>query len=272
MCVPQNAYQLVRPLVDRRQSQGSFLHTSIHLHSKGKGDSDRYAFSFWINITDMVFIYRCFFPLADLVHSGGLNWDFLTTLKMNGCQEQCATEHHNLHPIDLLTYHNHFAQLSRLSKRQWILDYLNTHSSRDTSSGEPVTVYLIGGKPVCQSLWVATLGFSSSLFYDVRKMFRNGHVRIAKEIQRAPLQRTSEAIAWMDTFFNLIGDHMPHRTAVHLPSSLSKSAVYQRMVVDMTGRCKDSIVSLPQFFKVWDEHFHHVTIPKVQSYVSNAIL
>ena len=204
-----------------------------------------------------------FFILTDCIQSGGLSWDFLTTLKINGCQEQCATEQHHLHPIDILSYHNHFTQLPRPARRQWVLDYLNTHSSHDTSSGEPVTIYLIGGKPVCRPLWIATLGISNSLYYEVRKLFQNGHVRITKEIQRAPLQRTSEAIAWMDTFFNLIGDHMPHRIAVHLPSSLSKSAVYQRMVAEMTGRSKDSIISLPQFFKVWDEHFRQVTIPKV---------
>ena len=141
---------------------------------------------------------RCFFfILTDFIQSGGLSWDFLTTLKINGCQEQCATEQHHLHPIDILSYHNHFTPLPRPARRQWVLDYLNTHSSHDTSSGEPVTIYLIGGKPVGQPLWIATLGISNSLYYEVRKLFQNGHVRITKEIQRTPLQRNG-ATAYFD--------------------------------------------------------------------------
>ena len=103
-----------------------------------------------------------FFHSYRFIQSGGLSWDFLTTLKINSCQEQCATEQHHLHPIDILSYHNHFTQLPRPARCQWVLDYLNTHSSHDTSSGEPVTIYLIGGKPVCQPLWIATLDIPTS--------------------------------------------------------------------------------------------------------------
>ena len=77
------------------------------------------------------------------------------------------------------------------------------------------------------------------------------------------LQRTSEAIAWMEHYFSLVGDHMPHRMGIHLPSSLTKTAIYQRLVSDMKARDRPSVVSQAQFFKLWEDHYSNVTIPKV---------
>jgi hypothetical protein len=67
----------------------------------------------------------------------------------------------------------------------------------------------------------------------------------------------------MTYFFNLIGDHLPHRMGIHLPSNLTKVAVYQRLVDDMRARHKPSIISQSQFFRIWDEKFGNVSIPKV---------
>ena len=184
-------------------------------------------------------------------------------LHMDGCQGACAIKKHCLLPTDILIYHEHFNCLPRSARRQWILDYLNTHSSINTTTNEAATVFLICGKSVCQSLWLATLGISTSVFYEVQWLFLDGSKKLNQEVHRTPQIRTSEAIAWMDCFFTLVGDQLPHRMAVHLPSSLTKSGVYQRLVADMKQREKPAIVSQPQFFRLWDEHFQHVSIPKV---------
>ena len=123
----------------------------------------------------------------------------------------------------------------------------------------------------------------------MKKCFLKGQVKIQHEVQRRPLQvlsipppstwstcnphchikylpgtqRTTEATAWMVNFFNLIGDHMPHQMGIHLPSSLTKLSVYQRMQSDMQSRGKASIISKAHFFKLWDEQFSNVKIPKV---------
>ena len=190
-------------------------------------------------------------------------WDFLTVLHMDGCQGACAFEKHCLLPTDILIYHEHFDALPKSARRQWILDYLNTHSSVNTTTSEATTVFLICGKSVCQSLWLATLGISTSVFYEVRRLFLDGSKKLNQEVHRTPQIRTSEAIAWMDCFFTLVGDQLPHSMAIYLPSSLTKSGVYQRLAADMRQRDKPAIVSQPQFFRLWDEHFQHVSIPKV---------
>ena len=56
---------------------------------------------------------------------------------------------------------------------------------------------------------------------------------------------------------------MPHRMIVHLPSNLSKLSVYNRMACDMRSRGLEHIVCQSQFFRLWDEHFAYVSIPKV---------
>lgn len=50
---------------------------------------------------------------------------------------------------------------------------------------------------------------------------------------------------------------------IHLPSNLTKVGIYQRMDTDMQHRKLGNITSQSNFFKIWDEHFPEVVIPKV---------
>lgn len=61
---------------------------------------------------------------------------------------------------------------------------------------------------------------------------------------------------------------MPHKTALHLPSMLTVKAVYERMQLDL-----GQTVSQAQFYKLWNQHFPHVTIPPVSytAYQSDAM-
>jgi len=78
--------------------------------------------------------------------------------------------------------------------------------------------YFICGKRVCFQLWIKTPGISQSHFYNVQSLFLKGHKCIIQQVARTPLQKTSEAVAWMDSFFTYIGDRMPDRSTIHLLS------------------------------------------------------
>lgn len=182
-------------------------------------------------------------------------------VNMNGCGEKCAVAKHYLSPTDILRYHGHFTGLSSVAKKQWLLDYFIM-----TSSGEAehmATPLLICGKSVCLPLWLATLGISQSHYFRVRSLFLQGHKQILSHVQRTPTLRTNEAMAWMDNFFSLMGERMPDRATVHLPSCLSKLSIYTRMECELKARRREKVVSQSQFFEIWKAHFHHVTIPKV---------
>ena len=190
-----------------------------------------------------------------------MKWDFLEVANMNGCGERCAVTKHFLYPTDILRYHEHFTSLPQMTRKQWLLDYFIM-----TSSGEPEgldTPLLICGKSVCLPLWLNTLGISQSYFYSVRTLFLQGHKQILSQAQRTPTVKTNEAVAWMDNFVSLMGDKMPDRATIHLPSCLSKLSVYHRMASDLKERGRSQVVSQSQFFEIWKTRFHHVTIPKV---------
>lgn len=53
---------------------------------------------------------------------------------------------------------------------------------------------------------------------------------------------------------------MPHKQALHLPSMLTAKAVYERMQLDLV-----QTISQAQFYKLWSQHFPHVTIPAVSA-------
>ena len=181
---------------------------------------------------------------------------------MNGCGERCAATKHFLSPTDILRYHEHFSGLPQMAKKQWILDYFIMTSSGEAEHFD--TPLLICGKSVCQPLWLSTLGISQSHFYSVRTLFLQGHKQILSQPQCTPTVRTNEAVAWMDNFVSLMGDKMPDRATIHLPSCLSKLSVYHRMASDLKQRGRSKVVCQSQFFEIWKTHFHHVTIPKVR--------
>ena len=102
---------------------------------------------------------------------------------------------------------------------------------------------------MCPKVWIATLGISPTSFYSIHKLFISGTVRVFAKPNRQPLQKTYEALAWMQQYFSLIGDHMPHRMMmIHLPSCLSKVSVYKRMVSEFQSCQKGQFISKSQFF------------------------
>ena len=60
-----------------------------------------------------------------------------------------------------------------------------------------------------------------------------------------------------------VGDHMPDKIAIHLPSMLSRKSVYERMKQER-AECA-SLVSQSQFYALWSQNYPRVTIPAVSS-------
>lgn len=83
--------------------------------------------------------------------------------------------------------------------------------------------------------------------------------------RRRPAGRTQDAHAWMQRYFNLLGDHMPHNNHIHLPSWDTQKCVYARYKDDMLlqGYMENDIVALRTFYRIWTEDFSNVVIPEV---------
>lgn len=79
------------------------------------------------------------------------------------------------------------------------------------------------------------------------------------------LLHTCRCMHLNDSFLSSrIGDHLPDRLAIHLPSSLTMKGVYERMSEEMASNTC-SVISRPQFYNLWKEYFPHITIPTVRN-------
>ena len=184
-------------------------------------------------------------------------WD--TVVAINDCQASCALTCHHLSEVDVWITHQRFRHLGHLNQRRWVLDYLHTNTCRDTNE----TKFCLCGKPVCLRVWLAVLGLSKSRFYEIRKSYKDGSLAIEKvSVPTKRRSKTYEAISWMTRYFRQVGDQLPDRMAVHLPSFLTSSAIYERMKEDFDAG-GHSLISRSHFCSLWKSEFSHVSIPKV---------
>ena len=99
-------------------------------------------------------------------------------------------------------------------------------------------------------------------------------------ISLSPLKRIkarstkyTTAYAWMDRFFNRIGDKMPHQQKIHLPHFMSRKMVYDLLVQDIMGQgfSRQDIISGSHFYALWRDKFQFCTIPKVRLFLLKTV-
>jgi hypothetical protein len=72
---------------------------------------------------------------------------------------------------------------------------------------------------------------------------------------------------WMERYFNLIGDKLPDKDQIHLPSWDKQKDIYQRYKTDMIdkGIPEDQLVVLSTLYRMWRDDFSNVHIPVVSN-------
>lgn len=179
---------------------------------------------------------------------------------LDGCSTKCAKAVHHLSETDIWMTYQRFTTLSNFQQRQWILNYFHSNSTLE----EKETTFMVSGKCVCLAVWLGTLSLSRTRYYEVRKAFCSGVVSFERIHSPTTVHRPKsyKAIAWMQSYFHQIGDQMPDRMAIHLPSFLNNTLVYNRFKEDCEER-REEIISQTQFLSLWKAEFPHVSIPKV---------
>lgn len=66
----------------------------------------------------------------------------------------------------------------------------------------------------------------------------------------------------MSNYFETVGDRMPDRMAIYLPSFWTNVNVYKRMAEELESRGQE-VISQSHFYDLWQSEFSYVTIPKV---------
>ena len=101
-------------------------------------------------------------------------------------------------------------------------------------------------------------------FRRIYEKFQKGAVNI--EHGRLGVQRltekTKDCIAWLEFFINCVGQHQPDQKTIHLPSCFTLLSIYKQMVQEHDSLSIAS-VGLSQFYRIFNQYFPHVSIPKV---------
>lgn len=191
-------------------------------------------------------------------------------MELNGCAEACATNVHGLSEVDVLQAHARFcSKSSNQEKRQWLFDYCATHCPLNNFGEKDPSrmTFVLSGREVCQSLWLATLSVSPSRFYEIRKEFLSGgQSLLSKRKSRSPSPKTLQAIAWMTSYFEKIGDKRPDKDGIYLPTCLTVKFMYYHMIESLYKDNEEDAICFSQFNYLYRAEFPNVSIPKVNSY------
>ena len=180
------------------------------------------------------------------------------------CQQGCLKY---LSPVEARQAREHFTSKTAEEQRQYLLDCASV-STLSTSSGIPkLTSFTLFGKNVCKKAFALVLDCSTRRLDRVAALLREGVTKISHRNvgQLRQTSKTADAIAWMDSYFRMIGKHLPDCDRIHLPSFLAKRDVYERMVAELreNGLSEGDIISLSTFYSVWESNFAKVMIPEV---------
>jgi len=152
-----------------------------------------------------------------------------------------------------------YYKMTEIMQTQKVLDYMRDHCRDDKS-----ILYTIAGQEVCETCYRMTLGIRYNRYMSIKAKFLGGaviaeHGRVGRGSYSSA---TIRVVSWLRMFFHKVGDNMPVKKEVHLPSCLTKGDVYALAVDDLSQGglecCKIST-----FYQIWKQEFPHVKIPKV---------
>ena len=192
-------------------------------------------------------------------------WQVFTVIEMDGCDDRCATRVHELTEFEIIQSHAGFSSKTSYQQRQWLFDYFASHCPlNEVGTKDPNNMsFVLCGKEVCQPVWLAAFSISQSRFYEVRKEFLSGQSEAGERRSRSLSAKSQQAIAWMASYFDRVGDKRPDKEGIYLPSCLTERSIYNYMVETLYRGNEEEAVCFSQFNKLYRNHFPNVTIPKV---------
>ncbi|KXJ06166.1 hypothetical protein AC249_AIPGENE6286, partial [Exaiptasia diaphana] len=186
--------------------------------------------------------------------------EILWLLSVPCCKERCL---HHFSICDIQQCEVNLKDRKQTDQRNYLLDFLHQHGKLDDSGEYYEVEFVFKGKHVCREAWLLAHNVSKSSFRRVMAKFKEGAVQVehGNKGRRTVRDKTGQCIAWLEYFFKTIGDFQPTSNAIHLPSCFSKIDIYRKMFEENTAFNQPTL-SLSHFYKIWEKHFNHVTIPK----------
>ena len=153
----------------------------------------------------------------------------------------------------------YFKSKNVTDQNRFLLDSFRVSSNNET------THHIICGKHVCKDAYIRILQISQKRYNHALKLHKaNPTVKIERKCAvRSESTKVAEAKAWLERYFNRIGDSMPHIDQIHLPHGLTKRDIYYNMKSQLQEQGLNNIISLSHFYAIWNTSFEKVAIPKV---------
>ena len=180
------------------------------------------------------------------------------------CQKQCLL---HLTAHDVLTARERYFSLGGNEQRQWLLDRVHEKSHVE-GKGKLLITFSVAGQAICEMSWCHIYNISHRQVTRIVKAVLDGKTvaEHGNKGRRRTNTKSESTKAWMNKYFNLVGDKMPHNSQIHLPSWETQKDVYMRYTEDMTLQSipATDVMSLSMFYKIWAEDFPSVVIPEVR--------
>ena len=232
-------------------------HDCVHEESSTSDSSAMYP-------SDLDESYHSLPPKSNTSRSGELD-EISRVLVSSCCDKNCLFY---LCAHDVITARQKFTSLGANAQRQWLTDKV-IENSHIAASGKLVTTYFVAGREVCQSAWCNVLSLSPKRVSRVLKAVANGQkiIEHGNKGKKRCNSRSTGAKAWMERYFHLIGDKMPHNNQVHLPSWETQKDIYERYMADMEVQeiPEEERVAISTFYRIWATDFANVVIPEISS-------
>jgi hypothetical protein len=128
---------------------------------------------------------------------------------------------------DILLCRNKFCVMSTVEQRQWLADKIVENSDKVKWQ----TKFMVAGVVVCEKSFCEVHNISPRRFQRIRAEMSQGQLNCLEHGnmgKKKTTTRSNEAKTWMDRYFNLIGDKLPDKLKIHLPSWDSQKNIYER--------------------------------------------
>ena len=179
------------------------------------------------------------------------------------CSHLCLR---HLTATDIIAAKASCSSLTASEQRLYLFNKLQEGSCECNPKGIIKTKFFIAGKEVCGTAWTQIYEISARTLSRMLKQLNEKEDATHGNLGKRRVNTKAEsASAWMDHYFNLIGDKMPDKDQVHLPSWETQKDIHSRYVQDMKERgiSDEEIAGLSFFYKIWTDQFPSVVIPQV---------
>ncbi|XP_070553722.1 uncharacterized protein [Ptychodera flava] len=148
--------------------------------------------------------------------------------------------------------------LNEIEQGHYILRQITQHSYtyHGKTRSKLIMNLVIHGRRVCEVAWCNVHDISHRRFTKYANQVKLGVTNIShgNRGKKRMQEKTSRAISWMRFHFERIGDFMPHKNIVRLPTFMKKCDLWELMKTQLMEKEFYSLLSYGYFCDIWRKH------------------